>query len=74
MSKSTPTRLRSLGDQLVVDGEGTLQVFDVTGRQLSSTTLSGTRSTVGLPAVAAGVYVLRLTNENGTKVQKIVME
>lgn len=68
-----PTFAFIVGDELVVDGEGTLQVFDVMGRQLSSTTLSGTRSTVGLPTAATGVYVLRLTSENGMKVQKIVV-
>ncbi len=61
-----------MGDQLVVNGAGTLQVVDMLGRVVMTERLTSSQSTVGLPK-AAGVYVLRLTDENGTKVQKIVV-
>ena len=61
------------GNTWVVNGEGTLQLFDVNGRCLMSTNAEGTQSSVNLPNVAPGVYMLRLTNGNGTRVQKIVV-
>ena len=62
-----------MGDELVVNGEGLLQVFDMNGRQLVSTQLHGTQSTVSLPAVANGVYLMHLTNDNQVKTQKMVI-
>ena len=54
------------------EGEATLQVVDVTGRVLSSETISGCAS-VSVDA-ARGVYMLRLINGNDMKVQKVVVE
>ncbi len=62
-----------MGDEWVVNGEGALQMFDVNGRQLMSTVTTGTQTTLHLPQVSAGVYVLRMATNNGTKVQKIVI-
>ena len=59
---------------LVVNGEGSLQLFDVTGRCVYSTTLSGSQTMTALPDVTAGVYVLRLGNGNGTRTQKLIIE
>ena len=58
---------------LVVNGQGTLELLDVTGRTLASTRLNGPQSTVALPNAAAGVYLLRLTDGNATRTQKIVI-
>ena len=55
--------------QLIVTGEGTLQVFDVLGRQLYSNA-NFQHSTTHFPA---GVYVLRLVNGESVKTQKIVI-
>ena len=57
---------------LVVNGEGTLQVVDVNGRILSSETISG--SCEKQLNAASGVYMLRLVNGNDAKVQKIVVK
>ena len=62
-----------MGDEMVVNGEGLLQVFDVNGRCLMSETLHGQQNTVGLPNVSAGVYVLRLTNNSQVRTQKMVI-
>ena len=62
------------GNTWVVTGEGVLQLFDVNGRCLMSTNVEGTQSSVNLPNVAAGVYLLRLTNGDGPRVQKIVVK
>ena len=63
-----------MGDELVINGEGYLQVFDLNGRQLLAKQVYGTQNTVGLPKVAAGLYVLRLTTNNQSKTQKMVIE
>ena len=55
--------------QLVVEGEGTLQLIDMNGRVLHQTRLHGDVNTVELPQMAAGLYVLKLDG----KTQKIVL-
>lgn len=54
-----------------VDGNSTVQIVDVTGRILSSTT--GT-SHLNTNDMAAGVYVLRLINGENVQTQKIVVK
>jgi len=62
-----------MGDELIVNGEGVLQMFDLNGRQLFSTEIHGTQSSVAMPKVADGIYVLRLTNGNQVRTQKMVI-
>ena len=62
-----------MGDELVINGEGVLQMFDLNGRQLLSTEIHGTQASVALPKVADGIYVLRLTNGNQVRTQKMVI-
>lgn len=63
-----------LGDELVVNGEGTLQLIDLNGRIVSKEMLHGSQSSVHLPNTAAGVYLLHLTDSNGTRIQKIILD
>jgi hypothetical protein len=56
---------------IIVNGEGTLQIVDVTGRIVFKGDEINRVSTGGM---TAGVYVLRLINGNETKTQKIVIE
>jgi len=62
------------GDELVVNGEGTLTMYDVTGRAMMNVETNGTQTVAPLPDVATGVYLLRLDTINGTKIQKIVIK
>jgi hypothetical protein len=62
------------GDNLVVNGEGMLQMFDIQGRCLMETQLNGAQNTVNLPKVAAGLYLLRLTGDKQLRVQKMVIK
>ena len=62
-----------MNGELVVTGEGVLQVFDVTGRLVTSQELHGVQTTVSLPAAANGVYVLRLTEGKQSRIQKMVI-
>ena len=56
---------------LIVNGNGTLQVIDMTGRVVRCADVARNVSTNGM---APGVYVLRLINGNDVKTQKIVVE
>ena len=59
-----------------LDGNATLQIFDVMGRMVSAESITGTNGMVSRshkPATA-GVYVLRLITNNGMNTQKIVIE
>lgn len=62
-----------MGDELVINGEGMLEMFDLNGRCLFSEMLHGTQSTVSLPQTASGVYILRLTANQQTRTQKMVI-
>lgn len=57
------------GNEIFVSGEGELQIFDVTGRKVMTTTINGAES-VSIPA--QGVYIFRLVG-NEIKTQKIVV-
>ena len=54
-----------------VNGNATVQLFDVTGRMISSTNGANRISTENM---AAGVYMLRLVNGENVKTQKIVVK
>ena len=54
------------------EGEATLQVIDMMGRVISSEQINGSyNNSLNL---SAGVYVLRLSNANAVKTQKIVVD
>ena len=82
---------------IIVNGTGTLQVFDILGHELFNKQLSvlppvrsvspklppsgrwglrrsGFRSPFSVPLFSSGVYVLRLTNGETMKTQKIVLQ
>ena len=58
-------------DELVVDGNGMLQIFDVLGRFVGSHEVHGSER-ISLSSFNTGVYVLRMVGEN-VKTQKIVV-
>ena len=60
-----------MGDEIIVDGEGRLEVVDMTGRVIVSRDGVHTVSTNG---IVPGVYLLRLNDGKGTKVQKMVIK
>jgi hypothetical protein len=57
---------------IVVNGEGVLQIVDVMGRIVA--THSGRIQCVPTSGMTSGVYVLRLINGNDVKTQKIIIE
>ena len=56
------------GNDIIVNGNGELQIFDVTGRQVSAQYVSGVE-TMNVSSLPAGVYIFKM-NE---KTQKIVV-
>ena len=62
-----------MGGNLIVNGMGTCQVFDLTGRLVSTNQLTDTQNTMALPQTA-GIYMIRLVNGSSVKVQKLVVE
>ncbi|MBP9995211.1 MAG: T9SS type A sorting domain-containing protein [bacterium] len=58
------------GSELVINGEGTLQIFDVLGRVVISEEVHG--QTVNVGGLNTGAYIVRLTGES-VKTQKIVV-
>ena len=58
--------------ELIITGTGTLQVFDMLGRQLFTRKVN---SSLSIPnsSLTPGVYVVRLSNGNDVKTQKIVV-
>ena len=61
------------GSEWVIEGKGMLDVVDVQGRTLYSARLVNDKNRVSLNGVAAGVYLLRVSDGNDTMVQKIVV-
>ena len=58
------------GSDVIVNGNGTLQVFDVTGRLVLTTIVSGMQA---VSVKLQGVYILRLIG-NTVKTQKIIVK
>jgi hypothetical protein len=54
------------GSDIIVRGEGTLQVFDITGRMVMSTRIDGVET---INSIGSGVYIFRMEG----KTQKIVV-
>ena len=59
---------------LVVNGQGSLELIDLSGRVIMSTRLSNVQSTVSLPEVSEGLYLLRLADDSNVKTQKIIIK
>ncbi len=61
------------GDEIVVNGEGRVELFDLNGRRIMAETVSGPQGSIGKPNVASGMYLLRLTDNKRTHVQKLII-
>ena len=56
-----------------IKGQGTVSVYDVTGRPVAEYNVA-TSANISTSDFAAGMYIIRMSDENGVKVQKIVVE
>lgn len=60
------------GEELIIEAEGTVQMFDVMGRMVYSNDVEGQRR-VNVEHLNKAAYILRLVNGNGVKVQKVII-
>ena len=60
------------GEELIIEAEGTVQMFDVMGRMVYSNDVEGQRR-VNVGHLNKAAYILRLVNGNGIKVQKVII-
>lgn len=58
---------------IVVEGPGQVTLFDLQGRQLKSCAGTGDIARIPVQDLASGVYLLRLTHQQQTNVQKIII-
>ena len=56
-----------------IEGQGMVNVYDVTGRPVAEYNVA-TSANISTSDFAAGVYIIRMSDENGVKTQKIVIE
>ena len=56
-----------------IEGQGVVSVYDVTGRPVAEYNVAESAN-ISTSDFAAGAYIIRMTDENGVKVQKIVVE
>ncbi len=59
---------------IIVNGEGILQIFDILGHQLITKQLSTLNSQLSTLNYKSGVYMLRLIDGEKVRTQKIVIE
>ena len=56
-----------------IEGQGVVSVYDVTGRPVAEYNVAESAN-ISTSDFTAGVYIIRMSDENGVKVQKIVVE
>ena len=61
------------GEDLILEAEGTVQIIDVMGRMVYSNDVEGDNNRIDVSNFRNGAYVVRLINEEGVKVQKIIL-
>ena len=61
------------GEELIVEVEGTVQLIDVMGRVIYTSAVTSDNNRIDVSAFDNAAYVVRVVNENGVKVQKIVL-
>lgn len=50
-----------------------LSIFNVLGKKVMSTNFSGTKSTIDVSTITAGIYILKVTEEGKTATKKLVI-
>ena len=49
-------------------------MFNVLGKQVFATSFSDTKSTIDIPAISAGLYILKVTEGTRTATSKLVIK
>ena len=56
-----------------VEGQGVVSLYDVTGRPVAEFNVSESVN-ISTSDLTSGMYIIRMSDENGIKVQKIIIE
>ena len=56
-----------------INGQGIVRIFDIMGRHISQHSVSGSAS-IATDAFATGMYIIQMADDNGVKVQKIIID
>ncbi|MBR3915244.1 MAG: T9SS type A sorting domain-containing protein [Bacteroidales bacterium] len=61
------------GEELIINAEGTVQIIDVMGRMIYSNNVESSNNRINVSDFNRATYVVRVINENGVKVQKLIL-
>ena len=61
------------GDELIIEAEGTVQIFDVMGRMVYNSDVKSRGERINVGHLNKAAYLLRLVNGEGVKVQKVII-
>ena len=61
------------GDELIIEAEGTVQMFDVMGRMVYNSDVKSRGERINVGHLNKAAYLLRLVNGEGVKVQKVII-
>ena len=56
-----------------IEGQGVVRIFDIMGRHISQHSVSGSAS-IATDGFATGMYIIQMSDDNGVKVQKIIID
>ena len=61
------------GSEWVINSQGHLTITDMMGRTVYGINLMNDQNRVNLNGMAQGIYIMQISNGNGTMIQKIVV-
>ena len=61
------------GEDLIINAEGKVQIIDVMGRIIYSNDVTSDNNRINVSGFDNAAYIVRVVNENGVKVQKIIL-
>ena len=61
------------GSELIINGEGHLQIIDLMGRVIYSDDMENYNNRVDMTSFNKGAYIIRLINKESVKTQKITV-
>ena len=61
------------GEELIINAEGVVQIIDVMGRIIYSNDVRSDNNRINVSGFTNAAYLIRHVNENGVKVQKVVI-
>jgi polyhydroxybutyrate depolymerase len=58
---------------LISDGKGTFEIFDMTGKLISSSSIEEASQIIDITKLHAGMYLIKMTTPNNSSVQKLLV-